>query len=372
MHIKPFKAIFPNLDYVTSIDSFFGSVKEDYPEYVESGFFKKSEIPAIYIYQIREKHRTYTGVISSTKIEDYLDGYIKKHEFTIPAKEQRQLQLLLRRKAIVKPILLTYPDVPQINDLMQSVVEKQDPIFDLEFEEEQSHHLIWAVSNEDLSQQFKDLFEQHVPHSFIADGHHRTSTNALLYNRGKTAEQKEKYNTLLSAFFPASQIDIYDFNRVIELDDTVSLAKFMAHLSNIMEIQILDGPQKPSSKYEITMILNTNEWYLLKWKPEVLSHQRHSKEEILLDCSLLDTWILKDILQLEEPKENVQVFYIEGPKGLNGIQKKVKKSRRAIGFCLYPVQFEEMVTLVSHGKVLPPKSTWFEPRMKNGLVVLEF
>jgi len=370
MHIKPFKAIFPNLEYVTSNDSFFGSVKEDYPEYANSGFFNKSDIPAIYIYKIKGEDRQYTGIISSTKIEDYLDGLIKKHEFTIAAKEQRQLQLLLRRKAIVKPILLTYPDVPEINDLTQYIIDNERPIFDIEFEEERTQHLIWAVSNPELSYLFQDLFDKHIPYAYIADGHHRTSTNALLYQRAKTPEQKEKYNTLLSAFFPASQIDIYDFNRVVDLDDDISLSYFMARLSAIFDITSLDGPQKPRGKFEITLHLNKQECYRLEWKTEIL--EQYKQEDVLLDCALLDEWVLKGILQIVDLKENLQINYVQGPKGLEGVLKKVQKSERSIGFCLYPVQFEEMVTLVSSGKVLPPKSTWFEPRMKNGLVVLEF
>ncbi len=370
MHIQPFRAIYPNLDYVTSNDSFFGSVKEDYPEYAQSGFFKRSDFPAIYIYQIRNTERVYTGIISATRIEDYLRGAIKKHEFTIAAKEQRQLQLLLRRKAIVKPILLTYPDVPEINDLTQFIIEKEKPVFDIAFEEEQTHHLIWAVTNHELSYLFQDLFDRHVPHAFIADGHHRTSTNALLYERAKTPEQKEKYNSLLSAFFPASQIDIYDFNRVVELDDTFSMAHFMARLSRIVNIEPIEGPRKPRGKFEVIMHLNKTEWYSLTWKTSIL--EQYKENEVLLDCALLEDWVLKDILKLENVKENAQITYVAGPKGLEAIQKRVQKNDKAIGFCLYPVQFEEMITLVSQDKMLPPKSTWFEPRMKNGLVVLEF
>ncbi len=369
MHIQPFRAIYPNLDYVTSNDSFFGSVKEDYPEYAKSGFFKRSELPAIYIYQIRSEERVYTGIISATRIEDYLQGFIKKHEFTIAAKEQRQLQLLLRRKAIVKPILLTYPDVPEINDLTQYIIDNDEPIFDIAFEEEQTQHLVWSVTNQELSSLFQDLFDREVPHAFIADGHHRTSTNALLYQRAANPADKEKFNYLLSAFFPASQIDIYDFNRVVELG-SFSQAYFMARLSNIVTIEPIDGPRKPRGKFEIIMHLNKTEWYRLSWKTHVL--ERYKENDVLLDCALLEEWVLQDILQLENVKENSQITYVAGPKGLEGIQKKVQKNERAIGFCLYPVQFEEMITLVSQDKMLPPKSTWFEPRMKNGLVVLEF
>lgn len=370
MHIKPFKAIFPNLDYLQSVDGFFSTVKQDYPDYMESGFFNRSEEAAIYVYQIRRKGRQFTGLICSSNVEDYLNGSIKKHEFTIASKEQRQLQLLLRRKAIVKPVLLTYPDVPEIDDLTQSVIANYQPIFDIEFEAENARHLLWSVTHPDLIAAFQDLFEKHIPYTYIADGHHRTSTNALLYNRAKTPEQKQRYNSLLAAFFPASQIDIYDFNRVIELDDSISMSSFLVQMSEYFEMKALPHPRKPEGKFEIIMYIHPNEWYSLKWKIDIL--EQYKDRQVLLDCSLLDEWVLKKILQLENLKENLLIEYVEGPKGLSGIQKKVRKKNQAVGFCLYPVQFDEMIALVDAKEVLPPKSTWFEPRMKNGLLVLEF
>lgn len=370
MHIKPFKAIFPNLEYLQSVDSFFSTVKEDYPDYMESGFFSRSDEEAMYIYQIRGRERQFTGIICSSKIEDYLNGLIRKHEFTIAAKEQRQLQLLLRRKAIVKPILLTYPDIPEIEELTQSIMSSYQPTFDIAFEEEEAHHLIWAVTHPDLIATFQDLFEQHVPFTYIADGHHRTSTNALLYNRAKTPELRQKFNALLTAFFPASQIDIFDFNRVVELDDSISLSRFLVQLSDVFDMKPIGEARKPEGKFEIIMHIHPDEWYSLKWKLKIL--EQYKEESVLLDCSLLDEWVLKDILKMKNLKENLLIEYVEGPKGLSGIRKKVRKGNRAIGFCLYPVQFDEMMALVDQDKVLPPKSTWFEPRMKNGLVVLEF
>ncbi len=369
MHIVPFKAIFPNLDYLQSVDGFFSTVKEDYPEYMESGFFSRTEKEAIYLYQIRRQNRQFTGVICSSKIEDYLNGFIKKHEFTIASKEQRQLHLLLRRKAIVKPILLTYPDVPEIEDLIQNILSNYEPDFNIEFSEEGAHHLIWTVTHPDLIATFQDLFEKHVPFSYIADGHHRTSTSALLYNRAKTPEQRQKYNALLCAFFPASQIDIYDFNRVVELDD-MSMSSFLVQLSAVFDMKPIEKARKPEGKFEIIMHIAPDEWYSLKWKVKIL--ELYKDKNVLLDCALLDEWVLKGILNMENLKENLLISYVEGPKDLQGIEKKVRKNNQAIGFSLYPVHFDEMVALVDQGEVLPPKSTWFEPRMKNGLVVLEF
>ena len=213
------------------------------------------------------------------------------------------------------------------------------------------------------------MFETHVSKAIIADGHHRTSTNALLYQKAKNDEEKKRFGKLLSAFFPSNQIDILDFNRVVELDaDTVSMTRLMASLSTITDIFPSDEPIKPVRKHEVGMYLN-NEWYLLKWRGDII--KEYEKKGIVLDCTLLDELILDKILGIKDSKNDQRLYYVEGPKGVQGLVKKVNKLRTAVGFNMYPVQFEEMEAITNLGGVLPPKSTWFEPRMKNGLIVYD-
>jgi len=368
MHIRPFQAVYPNLDFVTSTDSFFQSVREEYNEYRDSGFFQKSAQEALYVYEIRGAKRSFRGIIACADIEDYLYGHIKKHEHTMADKEQKQLQLLLRRQALVKPVLVTYPEAPAITAWTRRIVEGEAPALRVFFEKEEQQHLLWEVRDGALIREIQELFNSDVPDTYIADGHHRSSSSALLYERTRDEELRERYRNLLCAFFPSTDLAIHDFNRVVEGLDDISLSRFMARLAQLFDIEILKAPIRPRRKFEILLFVN-EEWYLLHWKKEVL--KEYAEEEVILDSMLLNEKVLDDILGIEDIRSDQRIDYVAGPKGLEGLRKKIARRENRVGFCLYPVQLDELITLADHEKVLPPKSTWFEPRMKNGLIVYE-
>lgn len=369
MHIKPFRAVIPRLDYITAIDSFFNAIKEEYNDYHVSGFFKAADREALYIYQIEKKGRTHHGLIACSEIQDFLEGNIRKHEHTLAAKEQKQMQLMLRRKAAVKPVLLTYPEVPSIKDFLEKYPRKKTPILDVYFESEKAHHKLWEVSDKDAIVQIQELFELHVPYTYIADGHHRTSTTAMMYHRHLEGKLVGDYHLLLCAYFPTSEIEIQAFNRVITGFGDLSPVNFMARLSKFAEIDILEGAEKPRCKHEVTMLI-AREWYRLRWKESVLLE--YADEAATLDAAILDDKVLKGLLGIEDVRTDLRIKYVEGPKGLKGVAKHARKSDETVAFCLYPTQMEEVLKLADADKVLPPKSTWFEPRMKNGLIVQEF
>lgn len=369
MHIKPFQAVYPNLDFITSPDSFFNSVREEYLEYYHSGFFTKTAQEALFIYRIKDPVRQYTGLIACADIRDYLAGNIKQHEHTLAAKEQQQMQLMLRRRAAVKPVLLAYKQVEAINQWIERYILRRDPFFEIRSEENGEYHFLWEVRDGQSIRALQDLFEQHVPCAYIADGHHRTSTTSLMYSKALDGKHQGDYHLLLCALFPSSDIDILDFNRVVFGLNGHSAPAFMAHIARYFEIGLLDGPRKPAEKHEITMLLN-REWYSLRWKEHVLLE--YHDEEVVLDAMLLDEKVLARILGVEDVRTDHRILYLEGPKGLEGIQNAVAKGEEAVAFCLYPVKLEELMKVADAGKVMPPKSTWVEPRIKNGLIVQEY
>lgn len=369
MHIKPFQAVYPNLDYITSADSFFNSVRDEYMEYSDSGFFVKAAQEALFIYRIKGAQRQYTGLIACADIRDYMEGHIKQHEHTLAAKEQQQMHLMLRRRAAVKPVLLAYPGVAAINRWIESFIIRRKPFFEVESEEARERHLLWEIRDGPSIRELQDLFAQHVPNTYIADGHHRTSTTSLLYRKALEGKRQEDYQLLLCALFPSSDIDVLDFNRVIYGLNGHSASAFMAHIARYFEIGFLNGPQKPGQKHEVTMLFN-REWYRLRWKEHILLE--YLEEEVVLDAMLLDEKVLGNILGVEDVRTDQRILYVEGPKGVEGIQQAVSKGEEGVAFCLYPVQLEELMQVADAGKVMPPKSTWVEPRMKNGLIVQEF
>lgn len=365
MNLRPFQAVFPRTDYITSSEHFFSTVKEDYNEFEESGFFEKSPREGFYVYQIRQGEQYFTGLVACTDINDYNEGKILKHEKTLSAKEQQQIHLLLKRKAQVKPILLTYPKNERISDLLKSQIENQKATVEINFEQLDETHRFWAITDGKMLQKIREMFKKEVPYIYIADGHHRTSATALMYDR----TGGESFKSVLCAFFETTELQIFDFNRVIEGLNEVSPTWFMAKMSQLFDIQELSVPTKPSKKHEITLFVN-KEWYKLTWRKEVL--ETYKNEPVLLDVMLLNEKVLTDILGIEDVRTDLRVKYIEGPKGVDGVKGKTIKSEGRIGFCLYPVDMSDFIKISDLGKTLPPKSTWFEPRIKNGLIVKEF
>ena len=368
MTIRPFQAVYPNTDYIASNDAFFGTVKEEYVSYKKSGFYIKASQESVYIYRIQTKHRSHTGLVACTDINEYLNGNIKKHENTLSAGEQRQMYMMMNRKSIVKPVLLIHPRVKKLNDLFEKYIKEHEPFYTIHFESENTKHMLWEVSDGDAIEKIQQLFDNKIPETYIADGHHRCSATALLYTRLKKKKKVNPYETILTAFFPEDQLEIYDYNRIVDALEEVSLTQFMAKLSKLFYIDFLEKPAKPKCKHEITMFLN-KEWFLLKWKPSVL--KKYKNQKIVLDASLLDEKVLKDILGIKDVKTDVRMKYISGIEGLKSLIKKTQKLETRVAFCLYPAQMSDLLTTADEGGVMPPKSTWFEPRMKNGLIVQE-
>jgi len=191
----------------------------------------------------------------------------------------------------------------------------------------------------------------------------------LFYKRKKKKKNGEDYRSLLCAFFPSDELEIYDFNRIVEGLKNVSLTRFMAGLSEVFEIKFLESAAKPKKKHEITIYVN-NEWYSLKWKKEIL--KKYKNQKVILDANLLDEHILKPIFGIEDIRTDTRIKYVEGVKPIQEIIDKTNKVEGRVAFCIYPVKMEELLLVADQNKVMPPKSTWFEPRMKNGLVSQDF
>lgn len=363
MKIKPFQAIYPNLTLVTSSDSFFGSMKHQYPEFVRSGFFHKSAKEAIYIYQIIGENRKHTAIIASNDLQDIENNKILKHEETLAAKEQSMMQLILQRDAMIKPVLLAYDGHKDVNAFIEKELQGKLPFFKLRFDETNEEHILYALTDDKKIAQLQKLFKHHVPQCYIADGHHRVTTTMIL-SKG-SHYKKEGINNLLCVYFPFEELDIYDYNRAVEIRPEISDARLMASLSQCCKIKPLNYAAKPDRKHTFTMVLN-GEWYQLRWKNKIL--ELYEDQEVLLDAELLNNHVLDDIMHIEDIKTSMRMKYIAGTLGIAGVEKAVDGDKRKVGFCLYPVHRDELKQVADLGLNLPPKSTWFEPRIKNGVI----
>ena len=365
MQLRPFRATLPKLDHIESFDNFFATVKEDFSSYQKKGFFKRLDLPAIYIYNIKTKLRNYTGIIGCNALSDYQYGHIKLHELTLHARRETQVELLEQRKAAVKPVLLTYPPVKAIRSWINNITQQNEPVLRIMFEKEKQEHEIWAVTDSYLLGDIIELFQKDVPVSYIADGHHRTAASNSIYQ----SKAKPPYDQLLCAYFDTDQLDVLEFNRIVRLSSSQNKQELLSKLSSVFDISRLEEAEKPDQKHQINLFTQ-DQWFKLKWKTEVL--EAFSEETVLLDTMLLNEKVLKEILGIENAQTDNRIDYVEGPKDLSSVKKKTLKKSDNIAFVLHPMTLEEVLVIANEKKVLPPKSSWFEPRMKNGLVVFEY
>lgn len=366
MHIKPFRALYPNFDYIASPDSFCADAKNSFNEFQSAGFFEQAPRDALYIYQIESPARRHTGVVGLNTIKDFFSGRIKKHENTLSDKEQNQMQLFLRWHAVLKPVLLTFPPAPDLTEWLERFAAANNPLFATHFEKDAEVHRVWVIDEPEAIRHLQETFRRQVPNTYIADGHHRTTTVALLHERLGGKQTDLDFDDLLCAFFAADQLDILDYNRVVEGLREISPTHFIVALSQLGELEFLPAPRKPRHKHEIVLFMQ-REWYALRWKQAVLD--AHAEDRILLDASLLNELVLEAILGIEDVRVDTRITYVPGTRGLEGVRRAADGHDDRIGFLLYPVAFDDIQRCSDAGGTLPPKSTYFEPRMKTGLLV---
>lgn len=366
MKIKPFRATYPNFDFIASPDSFCADAKYSFREFQANGFFEKAPKDALYIYQIETEQRKHTGLIALNEVEDFFAGKVKKHEKTLSEREQKQMQLFLQWNAILKPVLLTYPPIPDISLWLEHFTEAHKPLFSTRFAKDRQTHSVWMIADAADISQLQNLFVTHVHSTYIADGHHRTTTVALLHERLKDKSQEFDFSNLFCAFFASDQLDILDYNRVVEGLQDVSLTHFMVKMSKIFDLDALEQPRKPLGKHEIVMYAQ-KQWYSLHWKDAVL--KSHDKDRVVLDATLLNEFVLDQIFDIRDVRTDARIVYVEGAKGLDGVRKVVNENDDRIGFMLFPVMIDDMMRMADAGESLPPKSTYFEPRLKSAMLV---
>lgn len=368
MNILPLKASFVDLNLVASADSFFDSVKEEYQDFQKSGFFNRLDKEGLYLYQIKRGEHKHLGLIAGVEIGDYIKGKILKHENTLAEKEQKIMNLILQRKAMIKPVLLTYPSFKPMKKWMYEYRDNHKPDITLKLESNSEKHQIWFIHEPELIAKFQRAFKEEIGLAYIADGHHRSSTMRYLYEHKKGDKMGFNFDTLFSVFFDFDELEIFEYNRIVDVLNDISPAKFMAELSRYFDIQYLKKARMPSAKFEIILYIN-KEWFSLRWKSDVLAS--YSNEPIVLDAHLLDELVFKNILGIIDTSTDSRISYVQGTKGLEGVYQKIHKDSNLAGFCLFPVALNEMTAIADQSKIMPPKSTWFEPRIRNGILVHE-
>ena len=366
--VDSFSPILPNTALVASADAFFGVVKHDYLNYRNRGMFLEHPEKCMLVYRLRENTSTYLGLIAGLPAEQYTKGKIKKHEGTLAASEQQQLQLLVLREAVVKPVLLTYPSVAEIDDRLQQIVNEQPPLLSIEDGATICHDLFEIRKGGADELFFKSAFAKTVDALYIADGHHRCSTLAR-YNKEQVAKGEAPI-PLMAALFSSKQVNVQAFHRSVHLPVELSPLGLLARLSDLCTITPLTEPALPTARHQMTLLIG-DESFSLRWRPECFSKEEKQTDTTTLDAGLFNQLIAAPIFGITDVRTDQRINYVPGNKGLRGMLDRVQRRPDRVGFMLYGIEAEDLFQIVDEGLIMPPKSTWFEPRLRNGLVVLE-
>lgn len=367
MKIFPFRAIYPDLGLIASPDTFFSSVKYQFTKYRENGFYNQSSCSSLYIYEIDDEESKHLGLLACIDIRDYIQGNIKVHENTLAYKEKKYMDKLLRRESMIKPILLSHPRCGALQRKIAEYSAKHRPFLEVDLDNSMEHHRFWRVEDEETVMDICTLFDENIAQAYIADGHHRSAVSRKLYEMKVDKKGGLKFDKLFCAFFGFDQLRVGEFNRIISVLNEVTPAYIMARLSKVCDIEPLDEIQLPGKAHQLTMLVR-NECYSLEWKKELLELY---DDNLLLDPAIFNKHVCQDILGIENVKTDNRINFVEGSVEIGEVADMTDYSED-VTFFLYPITFDQFKYCSDRGIKLPPKSTYFEPRMINGIIVQTF
>ncbi len=359
----------PEIDLPESVDLYSDEVyqkgKENLYRFYEEGVFVRDEKPTMYVYKLVWKNVSQVGLVVGASVEDYENDIIKKHEKTRSDKEADRVKHVETQNANAGPIFLTYRDKAEIDAIVSNEM-KNAPLYDFDCGDGVQHTL-WKISDDAVIAKLESEFAK-IDYLYVADGHHRSASAAIVGKRKRDANPnhtgEEGYNFFLSVLFPATHLYIMDYNRIVQDLNGHSVEEFLSKVGEKFIVEKLSGEQKPSKMHEFSMYL-AGSWYKLTVKPEIIDN---SSVIGVLDTSILQENLLAPLLDIQDPKTSKRIDFVGGIRGLGELSKRVDGGE-AVAFALYPTSIEQLMNIADAGKIMPPKSTWFEPKLRSGLVV---
>ena len=352
-------------------DEVYQKAMENFRLWKERGWLMQDEQEHYYIYAQTMNGRTQYGIAMCCHFEDYLSGAIKKHELTRPDKEEDRMIHVRNQKANIEPVFFTYPDDAEINAIVESVVKENEADYDFTAADGFGHHF-WVVRDAATNKRITELFAN-IPALYVADGHHRTAAAARVGQEcmAKNPAHKgdEEYCYFLAVTFPASQLKIIDYNRVVRDLNGLSESELLDALKVSFEVEN-KGKEiyTPSSLHNFAMYLG-GEWYSLTAKAGTYD----DADPIgVLDVTVLSNLVLDKILGITDLRTSKRIDFVGGIRGLGELQQRVDSGEMKVAFALYPVSMQQLIDIADTGNIMPPKTTWFEPKLRSGVVIHSF
>jgi len=369
----------PEIDLDPAIDLYddrvYAKGRENLNRLIENNIMVQDEKPCYYVYKLRMGEHEQFGLVAVASVEDYIQDKIKKHEHTRPDKEQDRVNHINHLNAQTGPVFLTYRGNDEINRLIEQSMEKA-PVYDF-IGHYDVQHIFYVVDDVSLIQAIGDAFSR-VDALYVADGHHRSASATRVRNMRMESNPNhtgdEEYNYFLTVIFPDSQMRILDYNRAVKDLKGLSTDEFLSKIEDQFEISIQgcagctgceDMAYRPKTVHEFGMYLD-EQWFGLKSKEGTFDP---SDPISCLDVSILQENLLTPILGIEDPRIDKRIHFVGGIRGLKELERLVDGGDYAVAFSLFPTSIHQLLSVADAGKVMPPKSTWFEPKLRSGVVV---
>lgn len=360
----------PEIDLDLSIDIYDERVyikgKENLMKLINQGILIQDPEPYFYLWSQTMAERIQIGIVGCASVDDYWNDLIKKHEKTRKDKEEDRCNHIRYTNAHTGPIFLTYRDNNGINLLVNQIIT-ESPVYDF-ISVDNVRQQVWVISDKALIEKIQKILAD-IDYFYIADGHHRSAAAAIVGRERQLANPNscgnEEYNYFLSVLFPASQLMIMDYNRLVKDLNGLTKEEFLQKISNIAVIEKVESKFKPTKKGEVGMYFD-GDWYKISFKDELYKTNDPVDK---LDVSILQNNILGPILAIDDPRTSKRIDFVGGIRGLTELERRVNSEEMAVAFAMYPTSITELLEMADAGKIMPPKSTWFEPKLKDGLFV---
>ncbi|MCB0760866.1 MAG: DUF1015 domain-containing protein [Flavobacteriales bacterium] len=340
----------------------FRLVKEGYRYFRQIGIFTRDERDNFYVYRQTKGARSYTGIIAGVSVKDYETGHVKIHEQTITSREALFEQYLRATGFNAEPVLLAYPDRPAITQLVNRTVQQRA---EYEFTTtDMVMHEMWMLDDDETAALISEEMAA-VKDVYIADGHHRCASSALLARHLRPEHGPWEY--FMAMLLPESELEIFDYNRLVTSLNGMTSDEFVEKLKRSFDIRQMEHLHRPTHRGNISMYLKGT-WYSLEVKPELVEDTVVGR----LDASVLTDRVLSPLLDIHDLKTDERISFLDGTKGLHTLADAVDSGMFAVAFALHPVSIEQLKEVADTGNIMPPKTTWIEPKLRSGVLIYEF
>jgi uncharacterized protein (DUF1015 family) len=337
----------------------YSKAKENLNAFISRPVLFSESKPCYYIYKLVMNKKSQTGLVCCSSVNDYEEGLIKKHEHTRPEKEQDRINHIKTTCAHTGNVFLAYRDVNEVNEIIEKWKAGKSPVYDF-IAEDNVQHSVWVISDEKIIARITELFKIKVPCTYIADGHHRAASAAKVKYQLSDSEEAGYFLTTL---FPAEQLHIMDYNRVVTDLNGLSAEEFLDRINKSFSIENLKDAYAPEDPHNFGMYLD-GKWYKL-----TALDGTYSTDPIgILDITILQNNLLEPILGIKDQRTDKRIDFVGGIRGLKELEKKVNSKEMEVAFSLHPVTIQQLFDIADSGNVMPPKSTWFEPKLRDGLL----